>query len=111
TWSRDDRWRAADSMGVAPRGTGIVGRGGDAAKRSRAGWTRSTGQLAPDPPDGLPFRLFAAPFTTRGKVPSGQSGSGIRPTNLRVPMKTFIAKSETVQRDWYLVDASGKTLG
>ena len=26
-------------------------------------------------------------------------------------MKTFIAKSETVQRDWYLVDASGKTLG
>src|SRR5690606_13836699 len=69
------------------------------------------GQLAPDPPDGLPFRLFAAPFTTRGKVPSGQSGSGIRPTNLRVPMKTYTAKSETVQRDWYLVDASGKTLG
>src|SRR5690606_5478319 len=33
-----------------------------------------------------------------------------RPTT-RVPMKTFIAKSETVQRDWYLVDASGKTLG
>lgn len=26
-------------------------------------------------------------------------------------MKTFIAKNETVQRDWYLVDASGKTLG
>ncbi len=26
-------------------------------------------------------------------------------------MKTFSAKSETVQRDWYLVDASGKTLG
>ena len=26
-------------------------------------------------------------------------------------MKTFIAKSETVQRDWYLVDATGKTLG
>jgi len=26
-------------------------------------------------------------------------------------MKTFIAKPETVQRDWYLVDASGKTLG
>ncbi|MBP7465256.1 MAG: 50S ribosomal protein L13, partial [Pseudoxanthomonas sp.] len=25
-------------------------------------------------------------------------------------MKTYIAKSETVQRDWYLVDASGKTL-
>jgi len=26
-------------------------------------------------------------------------------------MKTFIAKPETIQRDWYLVDASGKTLG
>lgn len=26
-------------------------------------------------------------------------------------MKTFSAKNETVQRDWYLVDASGKTLG
>jgi len=26
-------------------------------------------------------------------------------------MKTFSAKSETVQRGWYLVDAKGKTLG
>lgn len=26
-------------------------------------------------------------------------------------MKTFSAKPETVQRDWYLVDAAGKTLG
>lgn len=26
-------------------------------------------------------------------------------------MKTFTAKAETVKRDWYLVDASGKTLG
>jgi large subunit ribosomal protein L13 len=26
-------------------------------------------------------------------------------------MKTFSAKSETVKRDWYIVDASGKTLG
>ena len=26
-------------------------------------------------------------------------------------MKTFIAKNETVQRDWYIVDATGKTLG
>ena len=25
--------------------------------------------------------------------------------------QTFTAKNETVQRDWYLVDASGKTLG
>ncbi len=26
-------------------------------------------------------------------------------------MKTFSAKQETVKRDWYLVDANGKTLG
>jgi large subunit ribosomal protein L13 len=26
-------------------------------------------------------------------------------------MKTFSAKSETVRRDWYIVDADGKTLG
>jgi len=26
-------------------------------------------------------------------------------------MKTYSAKSETVKRDWYIVDASGKTLG
>ena len=26
-------------------------------------------------------------------------------------MKTFVAKNETVQRDWYLVDATGMTLG
>jgi len=26
-------------------------------------------------------------------------------------MKTFVAKPESVQRDWYVVDAEGKTLG
>ena len=26
-------------------------------------------------------------------------------------MKTFSAKNETVQRDWYLIDATGQTLG
>jgi large subunit ribosomal protein L13 len=26
-------------------------------------------------------------------------------------MKTFTAKNETVKRDWYIVDANGKTLG
>ncbi len=26
-------------------------------------------------------------------------------------MKTYSAKAETVQRDWYVVDAAGKTLG
>src|SRR3546814_2943049 len=31
--------------------------------------------------------------------------------NIKVAMKTFTAKNETVQRDWYVVDATGKTLG
>ena len=26
-------------------------------------------------------------------------------------MKTFSAKAETVERDWFVVDADGKTLG
>jgi large subunit ribosomal protein L13 len=26
-------------------------------------------------------------------------------------MKTFSAKAETVERDWFVVDANGKTLG
>ncbi len=26
-------------------------------------------------------------------------------------MKTFVAKPETVERDWYVIDAEGKTLG
>src|SRR3546814_15811774 len=36
-----------------------------------------------------------------------------RPTteNIKVAMKTFTAKNETVQRDWYVVDATGQTLG
>src|SRR5690606_33096961 len=32
-------------------------------------------------------------------------------THSRTAMKTFSAKNETVQRDWYVVDAEGKTLG
>ncbi len=28
-----------------------------------------------------------------------------------INMKTFVAKPETVKRDWYVVDAEGKTLG
>ena len=26
-------------------------------------------------------------------------------------MKTFVAKPDTIKRDWYVVDAEGKTLG
>lgn len=42
---------------------------------------------------------------------SGRSIAAMSPTYLSSFMSTFTAKSETVQRDWYLVDASGKTLG
>lgn len=45
----------------------------------------------------VPLRLFG-----RGRRPSTQPHSS---------MKTFSAKPETVDREWYLVDASGKTLG
>src|SRR5690606_150732 len=42
--------------------------------------------------------------------PAGATSPTIQPN--RVPlMKTFSAKAETVQRDWYVVDAAGKTLG
>ena len=30
---------------------------------------------------------------------------------VNLKMKTFVAKPETVQRDWYVVDATDKTLG
>ncbi len=30
---------------------------------------------------------------------------------LYIQMKTFVAKPESVKRDWYVVDADGKTLG
>jgi large subunit ribosomal protein L13 len=36
---------------------------------------------------------------------------GRGPTQRIVPMKTFSAKAEEVKRDWFLVDASDKTLG
>jgi large subunit ribosomal protein L13 len=39
----------------------------------------------------------------------GATSPTMYPHELR--MKTFSAKNETVQRDWYVVDAEGKTLG
>ena len=33
------------------------------------------------------------------------------PGRARIPMKTFVAKPSTRQRDWYVVDAEGQTLG
>lgn len=40
--------------------------------------------------------------------------SGFRWTYIRgawIPMKTFVAKPETAQHEWYVVDAANKTLG
>lgn len=66
----------------------------------------------------LSFRFFVAPLlrfhgdNARRNSP-GIPAESVRPgtTHKSSSMKTFTAKSETVQRDWYLVDASGKTLG
>jgi large subunit ribosomal protein L13 len=38
-------------------------------------------------------------------------GTSAHGRGFRTPMKTFVANSETRQRDWYVVDAEGKTLG
>jgi large subunit ribosomal protein L13 len=46
----------------------------------------------------------------RWDIPTGTSPT-THPSRQISAMKTFSAKSETVQRDWYLVDATGKTLG
>src|SRR5580692_11501186 len=49
------------------------------------------------------------------RPPSRSSIVGGRPRLLRGPfsvrMKTFVAKPSDRQRDWYVVDAQGKTLG
>ena len=52
---------------------------------------------------------FCFTFTTRGRVPAVNRRN--EPDLLEFFMSTFTAKNETVQRDWYLVDAAGKTLG
>ena len=40
-----------------------------------------------------------------------QAGPAREPGLTRGDMKTFSARAENVKRDWYVVDASGKTLG
>src|SRR5690606_35984830 len=96
--------------------------------QGRAGevsWWRAGPVGASAPPGGLrrPGRraripLLCSQSTTRGEC-SGRPplASGPRNQPDQAPparshlMKTFTAKSETVQRDWYVVDATGKTLG
>jgi large subunit ribosomal protein L13 len=55
---------------------------------------------------GLPDRAYNARRTS-----VDPSAVAARQGNHSNAMKTFIAKNETVQRDWYVVDAEGKTLG
>jgi len=49
----------------------------------------------------LLFPISAKPFKL----------SGLSSASLSYPMKTVFEKSETVRRDWLVVDAAGKTLG
>src|SRR4249919_726119 len=59
----------------------------------------------------IPPLLFR-PYITRRRS-AGPSAPATSPTMYphELRMKTFSAKNETVQRDWYVVDAEGKTLG
>ncbi len=50
--------------------------------------------------------------TTRGEVrPAAGPPNHPDQAPKSIIMKTYTAKNETVQRDWYVVDAAGKTLG
>src|SRR5690606_30960935 len=50
-------------------------------------------------------------YNARRRSAAAMAAQPARPsTPEEFVMKTFIAKNETVQRDWYVVDAEGKTL-
>src|SRR3546814_9520008 len=69
---------------------------------------RSGCWLGPTPPgsSGLPCTALAISPQARY-----HSAPFFSDPILGTAMKTFSAKGETVQRDWYVVDAAGKTLG
>jgi LSU ribosomal protein L13P len=47
-----------------------------------------------------------------GRLTVGASAPEVKLINrVIISMKTFVAKPETVKRDWFVVDAEGKTLG
>ena len=57
---------------------------------------------------------YVSPFTTRGKVPAEKPRNPARPEQHAIRVRDeapFTAKSETVQRDWYVVDAAGQDPG
>src|SRR5688500_5013246 len=64
---------------------------------------------------GLPGRPPGPCGASAHLAKLGVSGYSSAPFVPRIPpgavMKTFSAKPESVKRDWYLIDASGKTLG
>src|SRR5690606_2318380 len=51
-------------------------------------------------------KLPPVPFCLFGRAPPAANSQSQIPN-----MKTFSAKPESVRRDWYVVDADGKTLG
>ena len=69
-------------------------------------------RLAPGRPEGYnPASLFPQHHNAwRSSVGTGSRNHPDQ-ASLSIIMKTYTAKNETVQRDWYVVDAEGKTLG
>ena len=74
---------------------------------ARIGW----GQLAPGPAPGYDSASLRHLSQRVATFQPDHPGTNQPDQPPEFTMKTYIAKSETVQRDWYLVDASGKTLG
>src|SRR5690606_26559715 len=121
--SSGDRWRETADMEAGRDGgmPGLSAAGGGlpnsppgarhppprrALRRVATSWAVASLAVAGyDPASVLHPSQREAKFRPGNPVPESA-----RPT-ARVQMKTFIAKNETVQRDWYLVDATGKTLG
>src|SRR5690606_24213025 len=113
----------APRAGGRPRFQGRSGRppaGGRAGRGCGWPWSYCAGAAAGRGPAcggrarGLQFRLLRSPSVkTRGEVPRAMARRN-QPDQSPLKsstMKTFTAKNETVQRDWYVVDATGKTLG
>ena len=64
--------------------------------------------------DGYHSASFVPPPYNARQPSVAGSACRTKPDNVPIiesVMKTYTAKNETVQRDWYVVDAEGKTLG
>src|SRR5690606_12270833 len=103
------RRQCRTGRGQGPAAAGAVADGGRLAADEDGGLPAVGGLRGPAraciiPP--LTFLQRAVKFRP-GLLPAEPARQG----NHDPAMKTFSAKNETVQRDWYLVDAEGKTLG